>query len=151
MLLTAKAAVSWSTPTLTQPELAARSWTRTASGLPCGRYSRPLLRKSPTSSFFLVSTEITGCFSARAAATWVLMRLNCASRSGWLSPSLVLRLACRAVARRIEQFGHQGAAHLVALRLQCLRPPAHALAGPPQRRLRIPACRWFDQRLEIWE
>src|SRR6266850_1501088 len=69
--------------------------TRTASGLPCGRYSRPLLRKSPTSSFFLVSTEITGCLSAKAAPTWVLMWANCASRSGWLSPSVVLRLPCR--------------------------------------------------------
>ena len=38
-----------------------------------GRYSRPLLRKSPTSSFFLVSTEITGCCSAIAVVTWVLM------------------------------------------------------------------------------
>src|SRR5437667_9162930 len=55
----------------------------------------------------------------------------------------------QAVARRIEQFGHQGAAHLVALRLQRLRQPAHAPAGPPQRRFRIPAGRWFDQRLEI--
>src|SRR5438105_4727255 len=50
-----------------------KSWTRTSSGLPCGRYSRPLLRKSPTSSFFLVSTEITGCCSANAVVTWVLM------------------------------------------------------------------------------
>src|SRR5205807_938904 len=50
-----------------------KSWTRTSSGLPWGRYSRPLLRKSPTSSFFLVSTEITGCCSATAVATCVLM------------------------------------------------------------------------------
>src|SRR5438105_2001543 len=57
----------------------------------------------------------------------------------------------QAVARRIEQFGHQGAAHFVALRLQRLRQPSHALAGPPQRRFRIPAGRWFDQRLEIGE
>src|SRR6266446_6660203 len=64
---------------------------------------------------------------------------------------LGLAVGLQAVARRIEQFGHQGAAHLVALRLQRLRQPAHALAGPPQRRFRIPACRWFDQRLEIWE
>jgi hypothetical protein len=35
--------------------------------------------------------------------------------------------------------------------LQRLRQPSHALAGPPQRRFRIPACRWFDQRLEIRE
>src|SRR5713226_5217324 len=64
---------------------------------------------------------------------------------------LGLAVGLQAVARRIEQFGHQGAAHLVALRLQRLRQPSHALAGPPQRRLRIPACRWFDQRLEIRE
>src|SRR6266849_534847 len=57
----------------------------------------------------------------------------------------------QAVARRIEQFGHQGAAHFVALRLQRLRQPSHAPAGPPQRRFRIPAGRWFDQRLEIGE
>src|SRR4029077_17920105 len=44
-----------------------------------------------------------------------------------------------------------GAAHFVALRLQRLRQPAHAPAGPPQRRFRIPAGRWFDQRLEIRE
>src|SRR5437870_9085966 len=55
----------------------------------------------------------------------------------------------QAVARRIEQSGHQGAAHLVALRLQRLRQPTHAPAGPPPRRFRIPAGRWFDQRLEI--
>src|SRR5438445_341658 len=55
----------------------------------------------------------------------------------------------QAVARRIEQFAHQGAAHFVTLRLQRLRQPAHAPAGPPQRRFRIPAGRWFDQRLEI--
>src|SRR5206468_12193074 len=34
-----------------------KSCTRTSCGLPCGRYSRPLLRKSPISSFFLVSTR----------------------------------------------------------------------------------------------
>ena len=62
---------------------------------------------------------------------------------------LGLTVSLQAVTRRIEQFGHQGAAHLVALRLQRLRQPAHAPAGPPQRRFRIPAGRWFDQRLEI--
>ena len=64
---------------------------------------------------------------------------------------LGLAVGLQAVTRRIEQFGHQGAAHLVALHLQRLRQPSHALAGPPQRRFRIPACRWFDQRLEIRE
>jgi hypothetical protein len=39
----------------------------------------------------------------------------------------------------------------VTLRLQRLRQAAHALAGPPQRRLRITARRRFDQGLEIGE
>ena len=64
---------------------------------------------------------------------------------------LGLAVALQAVARRIEQFGDQGAAHLVALRLQRLRQSAHALAGPPQRRFRITARRRFDQRFEIRE
>jgi hypothetical protein len=41
----------------------------------------------------------------------------------------------------IEQVANQGAADLVTLRLQRLRQTAHALAGPPQRRFRIPAGR----------
>src|SRR6201998_636064 len=60
---------------------------------------------------------------------------------------LGLAVALQAVTRRIEQFGHQSAAHLVALHLQRLRQPSHALAGPPQRQFRIPAGRWFAQRL----
>jgi hypothetical protein len=37
----------------------------------------------------------------------------------------------------------------VALLLQRLSQSAHALAGPPQRRFRIPPRRRFDQRLKI--
>src|SRR2546430_4615075 len=71
------------------------------------------------------------------------------TRVGVAVALLVLAVALQAVTRRIEQFGHQGAAHLVALLLQRLGQSAHALAGPPQRRSRIsPRCR-FDQRLEI--
>src|ERR1700746_783281 len=64
---------------------------------------------------------------------------------------LGLAVGLQAVTRRIEQFGHQGAAHLVALHLQRLRQPSHALAGPPQRRFRIPACCLFHHRLEYSE
>ena len=64
-------------------------------GLPCGRHSRPAFLKSPTSSFFLVSTEITGCPPPARRVTLALMCANCASRSGWSPPSRVLRLACR--------------------------------------------------------
>ena len=38
----------------------ARPWTPTFSGSPFGRHSRPSFLNSPTSSFFFVSTEITG-------------------------------------------------------------------------------------------
>src|SRR5215210_4846688 len=72
-----------------------KSCTRTSSGWPWGCHSRPPVLKSPTRSFFFVSTEITGCCSESAAETLWLMSANCASRSGGLLPSLVLRLACR--------------------------------------------------------
>lgn len=72
----ANVAVSWSIPTLAHPSLRLRSytpsgvafpfwgmrksWTRTGSGSPCGRHSRPPFLESPTSSHFFVSTEIAG-------------------------------------------------------------------------------------------
>src|SRR5271163_5031089 len=62
-------------------------------GVPLRRSSRPLFLKSPTSSFFLVSTEIAGSPAAIAARTVALTCSNWALRSGWLLPSRVLRLA----------------------------------------------------------
>src|SRR5262250_3760577 len=62
---------------------------------------------------------------------------------------LGLAVSLQAVTRRIEQFTHQSAAHLVALLLQRFGQSSHAFAGPPQRRFRIPPRRRFDQRLEI--
>ena len=67
---------------------------------PWGRNSRPPFLKSPTSSFFLVSTEITGSPAAWNAFTSALMCSNWALRSGWLAPSRVLLLACRLKPRR---------------------------------------------------
>src|SRR5208283_3405176 len=72
-----------------------KSCTRTSSGSPCLRHSRPAFLKSPTSSFFLVSTDIAGWFSAMAVLTASLITQNCASRSGLSAPSRVLLLACR--------------------------------------------------------
>ena len=54
-----------------------------------------LTRGSPTSSFFLVSTEIAGSPVAWKAVSSALMCSNWALRSGWLAPSRVLALACR--------------------------------------------------------
>src|ERR1700756_3970750 len=62
---------------------------------------------------------------------------------------LGLAVALQAVARMVEQFADQGAAHLVALRSERLRQSAHTLAGPPQCRFRITTRCWFDQRFEI--
>ena len=49
---------------------------RTGSGSPFRRSSRPPFLKSPTSSFFLVSTEIAGSPAAIAAFTVALMCSN---------------------------------------------------------------------------
>src|SRR5215467_3941486 len=50
---------------------------------------------------------------------------------------LGLAVSLQAVTRRIEQFTHQSAAHLVALLLQRFGQSSHAFAGAPQRRSRI--------------
>ena len=69
--------------------------TSTNSGSSLGRHSRPPFLKLPTSSFFLVSTEITGvpCSMHRFAVP--LMCSNCALRSGCCAPSTALLGACR--------------------------------------------------------
>ncbi len=54
----------------------AKSCTRTGCGCPLGRNSRPPFLKSPTSSFFFVSTEITGCPAAWNAFTVALTCSN---------------------------------------------------------------------------
>ena len=111
MELTANWAVSWSMPTCTQPSSDARSkmpegialpcpWslkscTRTGLGEPLGRHSRPPFLKSPTNSFFLVSTEITGSRASSALVAVVLRCWNWASRSGCAVLSRTLRFACR--------------------------------------------------------
>jgi len=47
------------------------------------------------SSFFLVSTEMTGCPAACAAMAFALMCSNCALRSGCFEPSSAFRFDCR--------------------------------------------------------
>ena len=54
------------------------------------------------SSFFLVSTEMTGSPAAWNAFTSALMCSNCALRSGWPVPSRVFALACRLKPRRFS-------------------------------------------------
>jgi hypothetical protein len=54
-----------------------------------------LFLNSPTNSFFLVSTEMTGCPRARNCRACWLRYWNGAFRSGGARPSLSLRLAYR--------------------------------------------------------
>ena len=98
-------------PTFTQPVLAvtsytpygtalprslsAKSCTFTLRGVPAGSHSAPPLAKLPTSSFFFVSTEMTGSAADWNAGTCALMYRNWASRSGCCFPSTVLALPCR--------------------------------------------------------
>src|SRR6478672_7282846 len=60
-----------------------------------------------------------------------------------------LAIGLKAVAHIIEQLADQRAADLMTLRLKLLRQPAHALARPEQRRLRIAARGRLNQRAEI--
>src|ERR1700759_4887065 len=75
-----------------QPLGPTQSRPRPPPGAALGGSSRLFFLKSPTSSFFFVSTEIAGSPAAIAAFTVALTWANCASRSGWLLPSWVLRL-----------------------------------------------------------
>ena len=72
-----------------------KSLQRTSSGDPSGCHSRPGFLKSPTNSFFFVSTETTGWPRLWKERTCLAMYSNWASRSGWEAPSRVLRLTCR--------------------------------------------------------
>ena len=89
---TANWPVSAPVPTFTQPVLAvtsytpygtalprslsAKSCTFTVRGVPAGSYSAPPLAKFPTSSFFFVSTEMTGSPADWNAGTCALMCRN---------------------------------------------------------------------------
>ena len=93
---------------------------------PCGRSSRPPFLKSPTSSFFLVSTEMAGCRRAESARCASLMCSNCASRSGCWRPSRVLALACRLKPRSLSR-----------------RPTRLGLARYPCPASAADRCRWL--------
>ena len=106
---TASAAVLPPVPTFTNPALAATSqapygiacpdprsakqWSRTCTGSPLGRHSAPACAYSPTCSFFLASTLITGSPAARCSFACAAMYRNWASRSGCRLPSPTRALA----------------------------------------------------------
>jgi len=96
----------------------------------------PVVTEIPDQFLFLVSTEITGCCSAKAVSLGVDVA-ELRIPVGVTVALCGLTVALQTVTRLIEQVADQGAADLVTLGLQRLRQPAHAFAGPPQRRFRV--------------
>ena len=117
-----------------------KSYTFTSSGSPC-EPPTPGRRcgTRPTSSFFFASTDTAGWPLARASATRAATWRNWASRSGWVPPSLVLRLRlqnCTRPRRSSDGDGHvphpafaAAAAALVQLRRQLAGAPCTSTAG----------------------
>src|SRR5215472_18937314 len=103
-----------------------KSCTRTASGSPCGRHVRPAFLKSPTNSFFLVSTEIAGCAAASAAPTLVdVIELGIAIRVVCSLTGLAVGL--QTVAQPAQQPGNLRMADAVAQLVQGLGDLPQAL------------------------
>src|SRR5215471_4784157 len=71
-----------------------KSCTFTSIGRPFALHVRPPFLKAPTSSFFFVSTEITGSPLARKDPSCRLIYRNWVSRPGRWGPSFVLRFNC---------------------------------------------------------
>ena len=67
-----------------------KSWSLTSSGL--RSHFAPGLRKAPTSSFFFVSTLMTGMLSAAQRSRNSVMYRNCWSRFGCEAPASFLWL-----------------------------------------------------------
>ncbi len=61
---------------------------------------------------------------------------------------LCLAVALQAVTILTQKFGDLGVADRMLQRRQFRRQRARALQGPAQGRLRIAACRWFDQAVQ---
>lgn len=97
-------------------ESCGKSCTSASSGRPLGYHSLPAFLKFPASSFFFVSTEITGSRRRRNEAAVALMCSNCSLRSGCAAPSCLLRTACRRT---------PSARHLETRNDGCRKPDAH--------------------------
>ena len=94
-----------------------KSWTCTRCGVFAGRQVRPAFLNAPTSSFFLVSTEIVGCCCRCARRTRRAMYRNCGPdrhaggpHESWRCPAgcspvraTTRRPPCYAVAQTVER------------------------------------------------
>ena len=106
-------------------------------GRPSGRHSRPPFLNSPTSSFFLVSTLITGSPAARCSRGLLVDVTELRVPVRVLAPSRVLALACRLNPSSCSSPPTVSAETLCPLPGQLGRQVAGRHRRPAQRRLRI--------------
>src|SRR4029079_18644746 len=102
-------------------------------GLPAGCHSRPAFLKSPTNSFFFVSTDTTGCPPPLDGEHLEadVPELGVPVGMGTAGPGLAKGL--EAVTQFVKQDGYGLGADPVTLPGPRLRDATRALAGPPQR------------------
>jgi hypothetical protein len=99
--------------------------------------------KSSTSSFFFVSTEITGWLSAKAVSTAALR-----SVAVWIIGAFLgLTIGLQTELLRLQQFADDRMADFVPELVQFGGRAAQALARPAQRRHRIAARVRLDKRV----
>ena len=117
--------------------LSLKSCTRTRSGWPFRCHSRPAFLKSPTSSFFLVSTLITGQPAATAAVAGGGGAANWRHGPGE-RPFLGLHVGLQRVAQQPHERRDRREVHLEAHLAQRAGDLPHTLRRPAQQRLRVP-------------
>jgi len=91
-----------------------KSCTRTLSGSPWGRSSRPPFLKSPTNSFFLVSTEITGSL-APSAVDFAVQVFELSVAVGMVCSFLGLPVGLQAIAQLAQHPRHHAVAGRVPI------------------------------------
>ena len=114
-----------------------------------GATPRPPFLKSPTSSFFFVSTEIVGCRCRcdRANDLGDVPKLRVAI--GMLAALARLDVALEAVAEGVQQLRDHRVADVMAQPVQRHGQRAHAPARPAQRRIGIAGRRRLHQRVQV--
>ena len=126
-----------------------KSWTSTSSGSPCGCHSRPAFLKFPTSSFFLVLTEMNGTPRLMQFVAVALMYSNCAFRIRMLFAFDRLLRCLEAEVALAKQLGDGLVPNAdPMLRKHLGGERVGALARPEQRRFRITARARRDELLQ---
>ena len=123
-----------------------KSWTLTCSGCPAGRHSLPPFLYGPTSSFFLVSTLITGSPGGQVLAGLVVEVGELGVAVGVLAALDGLGVGLQAEPLLVQQPGHGVRADPVPGRGQLRGQLAGRQRRPAQRRLRVPAPGRLHQR-----